>query len=52
MPKKKYVAVRGFDIVPDGKTEEVRVDVGDNPPASLSTQQIKRLIDRGLLEAK
>lgn len=52
MPKKKYVAVRGFDIVPDGATEEIRVDEGDSPSKALSTEQVKRLIDRGILEAK
>jgi len=52
MPKKIYIAVRGFDIVPEGKTEEVRVNVGDRVPASLSKEQVKRLVDRGILEAK
>jgi hypothetical protein len=52
VPKKKYVAVRGFNIVPEGKTEEVRVEVGDSVPASLSTEQVQRLFDRGIVEAK
>jgi precorrin-4 methylase len=52
VPKKIYAAVRGFDIVPEGKDEEIRVEVGDPAPYGLSKEQVERLIDRGLLEAK
>lgn len=53
MPKKKiYTAIRGFNYVPEGKTDEVRVDVGDSAPADLTAKQVARLIERGILEGK
>lgn len=52
MPKKEFKVIKGFNYVPKGETSEVRVDVGDPVPVSLTTEQIKRWIDRGILEAK
>ena len=51
MPKKIEV-LRGFNFVPEGASDEVRVDIGDRIPKSLSIKQITRLIERGVLGVK
>ena len=50
--KKIYKAIRGFNYVPEGKTSEVRVDVGDPAPSDLTKEQVARFVERGILEGK
>lgn len=50
--KVKLEVIRGFNYVPNGKTEEVRVDVGGILPADITQDQIARLGERGIVRAK
>ena len=56
MPSKKgksrasdYIVARGFNYTPKGKQVERRVDAGTELPADLTTTQVTRLVERGVV---
>ena len=47
--KLKVTVARGFNYIPKGETAERRVDAGTQLPQDLTSTQVARLIERGVV---